>query len=79
MVVGHFFGLDGTHLNGPYGGILLSVVALDANEKMLPLAISLVEIKNTETWCWFLMLLRDALGVDFESRHYVVISNRQKV
>ena len=74
-----FFGLDGTHLKGPYGGILLSAVALDANEKMFPLAIAIVEIENTESWRWFLMLLRDALGVDFESRRSVVISDRQKV
>ena len=79
QVVGHFFGLDGTHLKSPYGGILLSAVALDANEKMFPLAIAIVEIENMENWCWFLMLLRDTLGVDFESRRSVVISDRQKV
>lgn len=31
-------GLDGCHLNGPFGGILLSAVATDPNEGMFPIA-----------------------------------------
>ncbi|KAK3204273.1 hypothetical protein Dsin_018319 [Dipteronia sinensis] len=34
-----FIGLDGCHLKGPCGGILLSEVALDANSGLFPLAV----------------------------------------
>ncbi|TXG59922.1 hypothetical protein EZV62_014495 [Acer yangbiense] len=32
-----FIGIDGCHLKGPYGGVLLSAVALDANSGLYPL------------------------------------------
>lgn len=36
-------GVDGTHLKGNYGGILLSVVALDANNEIFPLAYAIIK------------------------------------
>ena len=39
-----WFGIDGCHLKGPYSGILLSVVSLDANRGMFPIAITVVEV-----------------------------------
>ncbi|XP_074344443.1 uncharacterized protein LOC141683571 [Apium graveolens] len=43
------------------GGQLLSVVGRDANNNMYPVAFVEVESENTESWKWFLGLLRDDL------------------
>ena len=45
-----FIGVDGCHLNGKYGGVLLAVVGMDGNNEIVPLAICVCEVKNTETW-----------------------------
>ncbi|XP_027922868.1 uncharacterized protein LOC114180775 [Vigna unguiculata] len=57
-----FIGLDGCFLKGKYGGELLTAVARDANDQMLPLAYAIVEVENKETWKWFLEILVDDLG-----------------
>jgi len=57
-----FIGLDDCFLKGKYGGELLTAVARDANNQMLPLAYAIVEVKNKETWKWFLEILVDDLG-----------------
>ncbi|KAH9749969.1 SWIM-type domain-containing protein [Citrus sinensis] len=49
-----FIGIDGCHLKGKYGGVLLAAVASDANKGIVPLALCVCEIENTETWTWFL-------------------------
>ncbi|GMP83884.1 hypothetical protein CsSME_00037649 [Camellia sinensis var. sinensis] len=38
-----FIGVDGNHLNGPYGGVLISAVALDGNNGLFPLAVRVVK------------------------------------
>ena len=38
-----FIGLDGCHLKGPFEGVLLSAVSLDANHGIFPLAICICE------------------------------------
>nr|XP_027118313.1 uncharacterized protein LOC113735512 [Coffea arabica] len=48
-----FVGFDGCHLKGPYGGMLLTVVALDRNNSIRPLAIAMAECENKETRSWF--------------------------
>lgn len=55
-------GVDGCHLKGPYPGILLSAVGKDGNNNIFPVAWALVEVENSETWCWFLELLVQDLG-----------------
>ncbi|XP_027937571.1 uncharacterized protein LOC114192148 isoform X2 [Vigna unguiculata] len=57
-----FIGLDGCFLKRKYGGELLTAVAKDANDQMLPLAYAIVEVENKETWKWFLEILVDDLG-----------------
>ncbi|XP_027911494.1 uncharacterized protein LOC114170206 [Vigna unguiculata] len=57
-----FIGLDGCFLKGKYGGELLTAVARDANDQMLPLAYAIVEVEKKETWKWFLEILVDDLG-----------------
>ncbi|XP_022635890.1 uncharacterized protein LOC111240489 [Vigna radiata var. radiata] len=55
-------GLDGAFLKGQHHGELLTVVARDANDQMLPLAYAIVEVENKDTWKWFLELLIEDLG-----------------
>ena len=42
-------GLDGCHLKGPYGGILLTAIGLDGNLMFFPLAWAIVEQEDWET------------------------------
>ncbi|XP_025674498.1 uncharacterized protein [Arachis hypogaea] len=46
--------IDGTHLCGKYGGTLLLAIPQDGNSNILPVAFSLVEGENAESWIFFL-------------------------
>ncbi|KAL8098798.1 hypothetical protein AgCh_031499 [Apium graveolens] len=50
--------IDGTHLYGPYPGVLLSAVAVDGFSHILPLAFAIVESENVSSWGWFMDRLR---------------------
>ncbi|XP_074347637.1 uncharacterized protein LOC141686503 [Apium graveolens] len=50
--------IDGTHLYGPYSGVLLSDVAVDGFSHILPLAFFIVESENVSSWGWFMDRLR---------------------
>ncbi|KAL8092638.1 hypothetical protein AgCh_034778 [Apium graveolens] len=54
----HVIHIDGTHLYGPYSGVLLSVVAVDGFSHILPLAFAIVESENVSSWGWFMDRLR---------------------
>ncbi|KAL5852011.1 hypothetical protein ACOSQ3_007129 [Xanthoceras sorbifolium] len=56
-----FIGLDGCHLKGPCRGILLSAVALDANNGLYPLAVCICEAECVSSWLWFLEHLKNFL------------------
>ncbi|XP_058189566.1 uncharacterized protein LOC131307172 [Rhododendron vialii] len=56
-------GLDGCHLKGPQGGILLTVVAIDANNCIYPFTYVVVEKEKFKTWNWFLELLIKDLNI----------------
>ncbi|KAL5560215.1 hypothetical protein UlMin_036426 [Ulmus minor] len=71
-------GLDGCHLKGPYGGVLLAAISVEANMGYFPLAYAIAEIENQETWCWFLEHLKEAVGRDLEIKPWCIISDRQK-
>lgn len=71
-------GLDGCHLKGPYGGQLLAAVGTDANDGMYPLAWAVVEAENSDSWNWFLQLIKDDLRID-NSGAFTFVSDRQKV
>jgi len=58
---------------------LLTVVARDANDQMLPLAYFVVEVENKETWTWFLKLLVDDLGGPKLCAGITFMSDQQKV
>ncbi|XP_025679527.1 uncharacterized protein LOC127745565 [Arachis duranensis] len=53
-----FVSVDGTHLYGKYGGVLLIAVAQDGNSNILPIAFAIVESESTESWSFFLTNLR---------------------
>lgn len=42
-----FIGVNGCYLTGPYKGVLLTVVGIDAKYGIYPLALSIVESENT--------------------------------
>ncbi|KAK3225582.1 hypothetical protein Dsin_005444 [Dipteronia sinensis] len=49
-----FIGLDGCHLKGRHQGVLLSAIAIDANNGVFPLAICIAEGECKESWDGFL-------------------------
>ncbi|KAK2649679.1 hypothetical protein Ddye_017168 [Dipteronia dyeriana] len=72
-----FIGIDGCHLKGPYGGVILSAVALDANSRLYPLAYCICEGETLLSWSWFLRQLRCFLKYP-EDRPICFMSDRQK-
>ncbi|KAL5802961.1 hypothetical protein ACOSQ4_031266 [Xanthoceras sorbifolium] len=72
-----FIGLDGCHLKGPLGGVLLAAVALDANNGVYPLAVCICEAENLLSWSWFLKHLHDYLKYPTE-KPLCFMSDRQK-
>ncbi|KAK9203661.1 hypothetical protein WN943_013917 [Citrus x changshan-huyou] len=45
-----FIGLDGCHLKGPFGGVLLLAVAIDANNGIFPIAACIFESECADRW-----------------------------
>ncbi|KAK3188305.1 hypothetical protein Dsin_027866 [Dipteronia sinensis] len=72
-----FIGLDGCHLKGPCGGVLLSAVALDANSGLFPLAVCICEKEIQFSWCWFLNNLKVFLQYPAD-RPLTFMPDRQK-
>ena len=50
--------IDATHLYEKYKGKLIIAMATDANNKIYPVALVVVESESTETWGWFLACIR---------------------
>ena len=75
-------GLDGTHLNAKYRGVLLAATGLDANGCLFPLASAVVDAENDENWAWFVQLLREIIEqytpALLAPQQLVFISDRQK-
>ncbi|XP_074301059.1 uncharacterized protein LOC141632409 [Silene latifolia] len=70
-------GVDGTHLKGNHSGVLLTAVAIDGNNEMLPLAVSVVESENKDSWSNFVWNLKYILK-DSGRSNWTIISDRQK-
>ncbi|XP_020111463.1 uncharacterized protein LOC109726337 [Ananas comosus] len=70
-----YVGLDGAHLKGKFKGIIVSAIALDGNNSMFPVAYGVVESENAESWEWFLVALKEAIGCP---NGLVLSSDRQK-
>jgi hypothetical protein len=56
--------IDGTFLTGKYKGTILTVVAADSNNQLLPLAIAFAEGQNSDNWYWFLERLKNMVVQD---------------
>ena len=65
--------IDATHLYGKYKGKLMISMAIDANNKIYPIAFAVVKSVSTETWDWFLACIRMYVT---DRRHLCVISDR---
>ncbi|KAK9997657.1 hypothetical protein SO802_022343 [Lithocarpus litseifolius] len=50
--------IDGTRLYGKYRGVLMIAMATNANQKVLPLAFTVVDKESGPSWGWFLECLR---------------------
>lgn len=76
-----WFGIDGCHLKGPLGGTLLSVVVLDRNKGIFPIAFTVVEIENKDSLKFFLTLLREVLQLvpEWKDDFVTIMSDQQKV
>ncbi|KAK3222955.1 hypothetical protein Dsin_009980 [Dipteronia sinensis] len=72
-----FIGVDGCHLKGLAGGVLLSDVALDANNGLFSLAVCICEKETQLSWERFLNNLKIHLKY-LAMRNLTFMSNRQK-
>ncbi|KAL8465822.1 hypothetical protein ACS0TY_035074 [Phlomoides rotata] len=70
-------GVDGTHLKGPHGGILLTAVGVDPNNNIFPIAYAVVGKETRDTWEWFLGILKRDLEIQKDD-NMTFISDKQK-
>ncbi|CAL2257716.1 unnamed protein product [Prunus armeniaca] len=56
-------GFDGAFIKGQHPGQLLSIVGIDANNGMFPIAFAVVETESKDTWTWFLEIFFNDVGV----------------
>lgn len=72
------FGIDGCFLKSTTKGQLLAAVGRDANNQIFPIAWAVVNVEETESWVWFIQLLKK----DFNLKNgdgFTLVSYRQKV
>ncbi|CAA7025722.1 unnamed protein product [Microthlaspi erraticum] len=58
----HVIVVDGTHLTGKYGGVLLVAAGQDANFQVFLLAFGIVDAENNESWGWFMTKLQQCFS-----------------
>ncbi|KAA8538874.1 hypothetical protein F0562_025566 [Nyssa sinensis] len=73
-----FIGIDGCHLKGPYGGVLLAAVSLDGNNGLFPIAVGVVESENRDSWGFFLQNLNTVIGAHSSEVSWTFMSDQQK-
>ncbi|KAA8519515.1 hypothetical protein F0562_013771 [Nyssa sinensis] len=74
-----FMQLDGCHLKGPFGGVLLATVRLDGNNGIFPVAYAVVEIERRDSWSFFLNYLQLNIGALVDNKPLTFMSDGQKV
>lgn len=57
-------GVDGTHLSGPFKGIILIAIGLDGDNGSFPIACAIVDKENKANWVYFFTCLRQVIGED---------------
>ncbi|KAK4846238.1 hypothetical protein QYF36_014750 [Acer negundo] len=70
-------GIDGCHLSGQFGGVMLSANALDGDNGIFLITFCVCESETFESWTWFLKLLSECLGWD-DSKSICFMSDRPK-
>ncbi|KAF6157201.1 hypothetical protein GIB67_041662 [Kingdonia uniflora] len=70
------FGLDGCFLKGKYGGVCLSIIGLDANNGLFPIAVYLCRSECYETWSNFMQKVEPYLNQ--HKNKLTFIRDRQK-
>ncbi|CAA7035289.1 unnamed protein product [Microthlaspi erraticum] len=73
--LGRVIVVDGTHLTGTYGGVLLVAAEQDGNFQIFPLAFAIVDAEDSESWKWFFNKLRDCF---MQHPPMVIVSDRAK-
>ncbi|WVZ95502.1 hypothetical protein U9M48_041257 [Paspalum notatum var. saurae] len=68
--------IDGTFLTGRYKGTMLTAIAADGNNQVLPLAFAFVESENGDSWYWFLERIKSCIVQDRQD--VCVIHDRHK-
>jgi hypothetical protein len=68
--------IDDTFLIGKYKGNILTAVAADGNNQLLPLVIAFAEGENGDSWYWFLERLKQMVVGDVSDVY--VIHDRHK-
>ncbi|KAL8509814.1 hypothetical protein ACS0TY_016875 [Phlomoides rotata] len=69
--------VDGTHLKGLHGGILLTAVGVYPNNNIFPIAYAVVGKETGDTWEWFLGILKRDLEIQKDD-NMTFISDKQK-
>lgn len=72
-----FIEVDGCHLKTRFSRVLLSVVSMDANNRIYPLAVAMCEAENKDNWCWFFTLLKEHMGF-LDGMSLTIMSDQQK-
>lgn len=67
--------LNATSLKSKYQESLLTATAVDADDGFFPVAFSIVDNENDESWCWFLEQLKSAIST---SLPLTFVSDREK-
>ncbi|XP_071687127.1 uncharacterized protein [Rutidosis leptorrhynchoides] len=70
-------GLDGAFMKQPATGCILSVVGVDSNNGIYPVAYAIVEQECGSSWTWVLKCLGQDINLSTNS-NYTFISDRQK-
>ena len=74
-----FIELDGCHLKGPYGGVLLIAISLYTNNSLFLIAFMVAKKENKDTWLFFLDCFHEAIGPGNKDNPFTFMSDRQKV
>ncbi|CAN0884591.1 hypothetical protein LINGRAHAP2_LOCUS14887 [Linum grandiflorum] len=72
----NFVCVDGCFLKGIRGWQFLSVVGVDGDDRMDPIAWTIIERECQESWGWFMKLLASDLQIN-QSKGWTFMSDRQ--
>ncbi|KAL0826640.1 hypothetical protein Bca101_050317 [Brassica carinata] len=65
--------VDGTHLSGKYGGVMLIAAAQDGSFQIFPLAFGIVDAEDEPSWEWFFTKLASCVS---DEQPLVIVSDR---